>query len=457
MAGALACTFAAQLSALGQTPSQNPNPNPASSQPSSPSAIPDAPRPQTTLGPVTPGLGATSTSVTPPASDDADPDAVPSALPATKQVEAPDIDVAPDLPGTGQGSQSLGKLVLTSNFVDVPFTVKDSKGNLVPGLTWRDVRIYENGVRQSPKVFTADSFPLSVALVIDQSLDHNTMQAVNNSLEAIPAAFSKYDEVAVFTYNNGPKLQDGFTSGQSARLSAVLERTKSSGRDQIYYNAGEALSRGIDLNNGAQDNINPLTAQGPGSPQGLSQQQVPREVHTLNDAIFMAAKSLVKVDPERRRVIYVISDGKEYGSQIKQKELIRYLNTNKIAVYATLVGDSALAGAGFIDKYHLPFQMRDNVLPVYTAATGGQYYAEYRTRGIETSFAKLAEQVRTQYTIGYYSREPFIDGKYRQLEVRVLRPNLQVIAKKGYYPTAQAVQPRPVAANTPAASPSTNQ
>jgi VWFA-related protein len=98
-------------------------------------------------------------------------------------------------------------------------------------------------------------------------------------------------------------------------------------------------------------------------------------------------------------------------------------------------------GLGFLDRIHLPLTMRDNLLPVYVAATGGQAFAEYRTRGIENSFAKIAEQVRTQYTVGYYSREPFIDGKFRKLEVRIMKPNLQVIAKSGYYPTPQAQTP----------------
>jgi hypothetical protein len=80
--------------------------------------------------------------------------------------------------------------------------------------------------------------------------------------------------------------------------------------------------------------------------------------------------------------------------------------------------------------------MRDNVLPVYVNETGGNLDAEFRQRGIEQSFQNIFEEVRTQYTIGYYTHQPFIDGKYRTIDVRVLRPNLTVIAKKGYYPTA---------------------
>jgi VWFA-related protein len=300
------------------------------------------------------------------------------------------------------------------------------------------------------EVFTMDPFPLSVAFVIDQSLPFDAMARVNAALSAVEAAFTPYDEVAVFTYNNGPRMRTDFTAGQSPRLSAVLEQSKATGREPMYYAAGEGLESGINLNSGAMEHINPLTSGGPGSPQGLSSQQVPREVHTLNDAILMAGKSLSRVAPGRFRVIYVISDGKEFGSQAKYKDVIKYLQTNNISVYATLVGDSSVSGMGFIDRVHLPLMMRDNLLPVYTAATGGQFYAEYRTNGIEKSFSKIAEQVRTQYTVGYYSREPFIDGKFRTIEVRVLRPNLDIIAKKGYFPLAeQASPPAPVRTSTP--------
>lgn len=107
-------------------------------------------------------------------------------------------------------------------------------------------------------------------------------------------------------------------------------------------------------------------------------------------------------------------------------------------MFGTLVGDSALPVTGFLDRMHLPLTMRDNILPAYAKQTGGNFDGEFRQRGIEDSFARIAEEVRTQYTIGYYTHEPFIDGKYRQVEVKVMRPNLTVIAKLGYYPTAEA-------------------
>jgi VWFA-related protein len=322
------------------------------------------------------------------------------------------------------------KLVVRTNFVEVPFTVRDKKQQPVPGIDWREVRVYENNLPQRITNFTVDPFPLSVALVIDQSLTPDNMAKVNNSLAALQGAFAPYDEVALFTYNNGPRLWTDFTAGQSARLNFALETSKSRGRD-TYMNMGGPLAQTTVIN-GRQ--FDPNTAPIRNSPS--IELKVPKEVHTLNDAILEAAKATMKAAKGRRRVIYVVSDGKEYGSKAKTKEVIHFLQTNKIAVYGTLVGDSSLPMVGFLDKIHLPLTMRDNVLPLYTGETGGSLDAEFRQRGIEESFQKIFAQVRTQYTIGYYTHEPFIDGKYRTIDVRVLRPDLTVIAKKGYYPTA---------------------
>jgi hypothetical protein len=112
---------------------------------------------------------------------------------------------------------------------------------------------------------------------------------------------------------------------------------------------------------------------------------------------------------------------------------------------------------GFVDSIHLPLTMRDNILPVYTKNTGGEFYAEYRQRGIETSFARIAEEVRTQYTVGYYSSEPLINPKFRPIEVVVLRPHLTVISKKGYYPTPRAVPQNPGQGSSQPTPPVANQ
>lgn len=402
-------------------------------------AIPDAPKPQQLppLNSIAPGKG-TAMDLSGETSSTPDAGAPPSSL-SSSSGEKSAQRTPPEVPTAGEGPEAF-TLHVQTNFVEVPFTVKDSKGRLVAGLTWRDVRVYENGLFQPMALFTVDPFPLSVALVIDQSMTYDNMTKVNNALGALQGAFAPYDEVAVFTYNNGPRMQTDFTAAQSARLGAVLERSKSTGREGAMAYTSGPLSQNINLNGGALSHIDPNT----NSTHGTSLSNtlnVPKEVHTLNDAILAAATHLAKTRPGRRRIVYVISDGQEYGSTASFKEVVKYLQTNKIAVYGTLVGDSSLPVIGFLDRIHLPFMMRNNILPAYASETGGNFDGEFRQKGIEDSFKKIAEEVRTQYTIGYYTHEPFIDGKYRSLEVKVMRPNLTVIAKKGYYPTAQDVRP----------------
>jgi VWFA-related protein len=402
-------------------------------------AIPDAPKPQTSLPDlqdVTPGKGVSSTS------DAGGSAGVAGDGPAMKTpTAAPPVETADDPNAVATSSRQAYTLHTRVNFVEVPFTVKDSKGRLVAGLTSRDVRVYENGYLQHIQYFVVDPFPLSVALVIDQSLTHDDMTRVNDSLGALPGAFAPYDEVAVFTYNNGPREVTTFTGAQSARLTQAVENSKGSGRDAILAGSLDGpLSQNTVINN---QNFDPNTS----SNRGHSTMQInaPRDVHTLNDAILAAATALVKAapGPDRRRVIYVISNGNEYGSEAKTKDVIKFLQTNNIEVDGTLVGDSSLPLVGFLDKMHVPLMMRDNVLIAYKDATGGNFDGEFRTGGIEKSFARIVEEARNKYTLGYTTHEPFIDGKYRTIEVKVLRPNLTVIAKKGYWPSAMdATQPQ---------------
>ena len=426
---------------------------PQQTSPATQTGVPDAPRPQalpklntiTPAGPAFPDAPAPSTST---AGDGTT--SVPSTLPGapTPQIDTQDVDAPPDLPS---GPKTV--INVPVNFVELPFTAKDSKGQLVPGITYRDVRVYENGLRQRLSYFSVSPFPLSVAVVIDQSVPTSVMASVNNSLAALQSAFTPYDEVAVFTYNNGVRSLGGgtFTGAQSARLGAILTQAKGPGREPNLA-MGSALDTPMAKNNLPVDpNINR------NSPAGVILTTPEKEYHTLNDAVLEAAEAVTKAGKGRRRVIFVISDGKEYGSKASQKEVIRYLQRYNIAVYATLVGDSSIPGFGFLDRIHLPLTMRDDVLPRYAAATGGQCDPEFRQRGIETSFAKITEEVRNQYTVGYYSHEPMLDGKFRRTEVRVMRPNLTIISKDGYYPTPTALRPGTGSSPTAPTSPPTAQ
>ena len=353
--------------------------------PNAANAVPDAPVPQAPTrhfqvrdGPITPGQGATGL-------QDSASDSSGNPNPSTTEFHAAVSEVpdrnsrhrepAPCQP-TGSpakddvqtappeiGAAAVTKYVVNVNYVEVPVIVKDAKGNQVAGLTYRDFKVYENNVRQALRTFSVDPAPLSIAFVIDQSLTSDVMAKVNDSLDAIQGALTPYDEVAVFTYNNGAKEWTGFTGAQGNRLPAVLALAKSTGRDeQVPVNSGPLAGCNIRENGNCVDpNLQPGRSAGNGSFI-----TIPKEIHTLNDAILSAAKELSTRPKERRRIIYVVSDGKEYGSKATLREVIRYLQTNKITLYATGVGASAVWGEGYVSRLHLPFTMYDNILFKYT-------------------------------------------------------------------------------------------
>jgi VWFA-related protein len=424
--------------ALAALLSSNVNPNSLAQAQKQQSTVPDAPTPQALAplssvdGPITPGKGAGDIPAGPNSSSNGpsqQPIAPPSSQPPATQGKD-DFQAVPPEEGLG----ALTRFVVNVNFVDVPVTVKDSKGNLVAGLTYRDFKVFENDTREPLKTFSVDPMPLSIAFIIDQSLTADVMAKVNDSLGAIQGALTPYDEVAVFSYNNGAQERTGFTGAQSSRLPAVLALTKETGSEMLVpVNSGPLAGCNIRQNGNCVDpNLQPGRSAG-----GGSFMTIPKEIHTLNDAILAAAKELSTRPKDRRRIIYVISDGKEYGSKATLREVVRYLQTNKIAVFGTSVGASATWGEGYVSRIHLPFTMYDNILFKYTAATGGTLDSERNLNGIEKSYAKIAEEARTQYSLGYLSHESIYDGKYRKIEVRVDRPGVEVITKTGYYPSAQ--------------------
>ena len=308
------------------------------------------------------------------------------------------------------------------SFVAVPVTVKDKgNGRMVDGLLPVDFQVFENGIRQKLTYFTSDPFFISAAVIFDLGMSDDALRKVQQTFPALLGAFSAYDQVSIYTYSDSVTRVADF-SAVTQRLTDALNSLKNvSGR-----------------NNGVPVMSGPM-ASGPtvnGLPVGGGPPPVstpPREAHVLNDAILRAARDLSKQDRSRRKVIFVISTGRELGSTASYADTLRVLLSNEIAVYGVATGASSLPGYKQISKLHLPKLGYDNLLPRYAVATGGEVFTEFSAQAINTAYAEGMGDARNQYTLGYQTRAPQTDT-YRDIEVRVAVPNLIVRAKTGYYP-----------------------
>jgi VWFA-related protein len=304
----------------------------------------------------------------------------------------------------------------------VPVTVKDSGGRLVEGLLKKDFTVLEDGVEQRVTLFTSDPFPLSVAVVVDASLPANSMKKINETLPALAGAFSEFDEVSVYTYGSSVEKRLDFQAANES-FSRELKRIKPRGREgAVLVNTGP-LAAGPTVNNRPLDPSRPST----------TVTVPPREYYVLNDAILAAAADLSRRDRGRRKMIFVISDGREQGSTASYDDVLKVLLSNEISVYAIGVDAAAIPGYDKIAQVRLPRMGYGNILPKYVSATGGEVFAEFTRPAIESAYSRLAVQARNQYTIGYNTSN-VLASNYRNIEVLVRRPGLVVSAKDGYYP-----------------------
>jgi VWFA-related protein len=339
--------------------------------------------------------------------------------------------VPPGSSAKQSGQEQLYTLVVHTNFVQLPVTVKDHNGRMVEGLLPSDFTVMENGTKQKLSFFTSDPFALSVAIVLDLGMSDATVQKVNQTFSALVGSFAPYDEVALYTYSSTVSEISDFTAA-TQHLTAVFNQIKT--------------VRGS--NNGPAILSGPM-ANGPiinGVPVGSPTQPVytpPKPSRVLNDAILEAALDLSKRGRERRKIILVIGDGRESGSRASYKDVLKVLLSKEIQVKAVAVGSSALPVYDKLEKFHLPYQGYDNLLPKYASATGGApVYAELTTNAIEDMYAKAMSDARNQYTLGYTPSRPKTPTSvaYHSIDVLVNKPGLKVYAKDGYYPAPTAAR-----------------
>jgi VWFA-related protein len=394
----------------------SPNPPPSNPSPSNPGTQPNQ-APPNDANPASP----------PDANSLPEPTYAPGVAAPTKSATAPAAGTTQE---GGAANEEIFKIRSNVNQVLVPVMVKDSSGRMVNGLFSRDFAVFEDGKKQNLNFFSISPFALSVAVVFDVGMADVAVQKVNQTFPALEGAFSQFDEVSLYTYSSSVSKAADFAA-VGKRLTAAL--------DSLKYVTGR--------NNGPPVTSGPMGPQGPtvngvsidpGSPRVITP---PKESHVLNDALVAAALDLSKRDRSRRKVIFIITDGREARSNASYRDTLRVLLSNGIMVYGVAVEGSAIPGYGQLQKLHVPLTGSrlgySDILPKYANATGGEIFSGFSRDAIETTYASALGEARNQYTLGYVTHAT-PSNTHREIEVKVARPDLKVTAKEGYYPVGLA-------------------
>jgi VWFA-related protein len=328
-------------------------------------------------------------------------------------------------PGPSQSQQTQdprARIRTTVSLVVVPVTVKDGAGELVTDLQQSDFRIFEDGIEQQISLFSVDAFPLSAAVLIDDDLKRSSADRVQKTLVTLAAGFSASDEVSLWRFDQVPEsISDSSDSNFFTDNDALLTQLKRIDLSSSFPGVGSAP-----MTSGPRVNTQPL----PGSPQRSAMSMGHPNYKHINDAIYAAAEQLRDRERERRKIIFLISDGQNAKNNTHgYDETLKLLLSADISVYAIGVGEANLnRGITFLGN---------NILAKYAHATGGDIFYGSGRDDLEGLYPRVSEQARNQYTLAYTAAKTDPTKPYHGIEVRVKRPGLSLLARDGYYLNAK--------------------
>jgi len=259
----------------------------------------------------------------------------------------------------------------------------------VTDLTQDDFSVYEDGVKQEVTFFNKSNLPIALALLLDTSASMETkLQTAQEAAIGFAKKLRPQDLAEVIDFDSRVVVLQNFTNS-APELETAIRKTSAGGSTSLY------------------------------------------------NAIYIALKDLKKVvaknsDEIRRQAIVVLSDGEDTSSLLPFEEVLDLAKRSETAIYS--IGLRAGEGPGSSTR---GFKEAEFVLRQFSQETGGRSFFPNQLADLNGVYGQIGDELSSQYTVGYTSRNPKRDGAWRRVVVRVNRPNVTARTKLGYFaPTA---------------------
>jgi Ca-activated chloride channel family protein len=268
--------------------------------------------------------------------------------------------------------------------INLNISVTDAQNHYVTDLTEKNFAVYEDGVRQDLSLFTHEDLPISLALMMDTSasMDEKLPQAQSAAIRFVKTGRSE-DLAEVVQFNDRATVLQDFTPDHTL-LEAAIKKTR---------------------------------AQGPTA---------------LHNALYIALKDLEKQKSGphlRRRAIVLLSDGEDTASLITDDQVLDLARKTEIAIYPI-----GLRSGRVQDRERLSYSQAEHLMTALAHESGGQVFFPNSLSELDSVYDRIAEELRTQYSLGYVSNNKRRDGKWRRIVVRIPdRSDVQIRHKLGYY------------------------
>jgi VWFA-related protein len=297
---------------------------------------------------------------------------------------------APALPqGQGQNQPAIKAEV---NLVNLFATVRDKNKRIITDLKKEDFKVFEDGHEEQIAFFSKEmTMPITMGLLLD------TSGSEQNMLGAIQGAGSRFmrrvlrkgDEAMVISFDTDVDLLSDFTDDRS-----ILDRAISKAR--INTPGGGYIA----------GNPGPI---GSGNMTGTA----------LYDAIYLACGEKLNGEAGRKAIV-IVTDAQDEGSKVKLEDAIEAAQRTDTVIHVLLVADPRFGGNGSVARK-------------LTDETGGRVIYVNSERKLEEAFDQISEELRSQYTLGYYPTNNSRDGKFRKIRVDMDNKDLKALTRKGYY------------------------
>src|SRR6266436_2020098 len=304
-----------------------------------------------------------------------------------------------------QQDQSVGTLKVNVNVVQLFFNVKDKKGALIPNLTKDDFQILEEGKPQTIKYFTAESdLPLTLGILIDSSGSQQRVLEMEKEVGAnfLAEILRPKDMAFVISFDVDSNLLQDFTNS-SRRLREALNSAR--------INAPPSSCGGLP---GAGGGPLPCSS----NPKGT----------VLYDTVYLASHDQLAKEVGRKAMI-LLTDGEDQGSQLKINDAIEAAQKADSICYVLLIADRGFYGFG---GYSGDREMRK-----LASETGGRVIdVGNKADKLKEAFDQIAQELRSQYNIGYTPTNAALDGTFRRVEIHT-KKDYKIQSRTGYYAVAK--------------------
>jgi Ca-activated chloride channel homolog len=366
-----------------------------------------------------------STSTTEPTTD-APPTQAPSRPPVLGGANYPNNrkpEAQQDQGPTGPEEVDAGDIIrISSTLVTIPVSVMDRDGRYVPNLQKEDFRIWEDGVEQDVAFFQSIDKPFSVVLMLDTSPSTQfRLEDIQDAAISFINQLRPDDRVMVVSFNDNIKILSEFTTDRN-KLHRAIQRSKTDDGTRLY----DAVDMVIN--------------------QQLSRIQGRKAIVLFTDGVDTTSRrasfeSNVMDAQELDALIYPV----QYDTS-EDMSGMNYPVGRPSDVWGQILGGIFGGGGGRRGGhgggggggYPPPRRQRDEYeianqyLMELANSTGGREYHADSLQNMSSAFANVAEELRRQYSIGYYPKRPPQAGQRRSIRVRARQPNLAVRARDSY-------------------------